>query len=270
MKKLIIALALALSQTAGLSAQKVNSEQGNASGPAAALRFDERYRGSCCQPGVVHCYPEAQGIPLADCVNIIPMTAGLWTPEELCADFHRRMKLVPERDRKKGIIVMLKTERCATKAARACTITTAALEKRSTPLVNEFLVYGVQIKPRDGDNPPGILPIETGADAWKNRAVGEYRFKQGPGATLVFLDPADGSRVAATDALELNLLEWVFVRSRGRTPELQHMLEHVLRKMAGVRDSGVARSKLLGRCFIEGGPSPQRNATRVDSYSQLC
>jgi hypothetical protein len=53
-------------------------------------------------------------------------------------------------------------------------------------LVGEFLIYGVQIKPRDGDIPPGSLAIETGADAWKNKAVGEYRFEQGPGATLVF------------------------------------------------------------------------------------
>ena len=222
------------------------NEESATYGPAAALRFDEQYRGACCAPGVVHCYPKAQGIPLADCVNIVPMTAALWTPGQLCADFRRRMKTLPERERKKGIIVMLKTERCATKAARACTITTAAFEKRSTPLVNDFLVYGVQIKPRDGDNPPGSLPIETGADAWKNKAAGEYRFRQGPGATLVFLDPANASRVAATDASELKLLEWIFVKNGGETPALGQMLEHVLRKMAVVKGSGVARSKLAG------------------------
>ena len=97
------------------------------------------------------------------------MTDSLWTPAQLCADFQKRMSTIAERNRKKGIIVLLKTERCATKVSRACTITTAALEKRSTPLVAQFLVYGVQIKPRPGDDPPGTLPIETG-----DRIAGDF------------------------------------------------------------------------------------------------
>ena len=140
---------------------------------------------------------------------------------------------------------MLKTERCATKAARACTITTASLEKRSTPLVNDFLVYGVQLKPRDGDNPPGSLPIETGADTWKNQAVGEYRFEQGPGATLVFLNPGNGSKVATTTAAALKLLEWFFMKNQGRTPELRQMLQEVLLKIRNESDLHRIRSKLL-------------------------
>jgi len=178
---------------------------GDEYGPAAALEFELRYKGDCCQPGALHCYPKAQGVPLADCVNIIPMTDSLWTPAQLCADFQKRMSTIAERNRKKGIIVLLKTERCATKVSRACTITTVALEKRSTPLVDNFLIYGVQLKPRDGDIPPGSLPIETGADAWKNEAAGEYRFAQGPGATLVFLNPGNGSKIATTNAAALDL-----------------------------------------------------------------
>jgi hypothetical protein len=223
----------------------VNSQPVNAYGPAAALAFDERYKGTCCQPGVLHCFPEAEGVPLGDCRNIIPMTASLWTPEQLCTDFRRRMEWIPARDRKKGIIVMLKTERCATKAARACTITTAALEKRSTPLVDQFLVYGVRLKPRDGDAPPGSRPIETGADEWKNQAAGEYRFEQGPGATLVFLNPDNGVKLATTNAESLKLLEWIFVKNQGRTPELHQMLQEVLAKINRGRDLRWIRSKPL-------------------------
>jgi hypothetical protein len=242
-RHLLLAVALVWgAQIAGAA----TAHPGEAYGPAAALQFELSYRGDCCKPGALHCYPGAEGVPLADCANIIPMTASLWTPAQLCADFRRRMNTVPARDRKKGIIVMLKTERCATKIARACTITTAALEKRSTPLAGQFLIYGLLIKPRDGDNPPGHLPIETGANAWKNDAAGEYRFQQGPGATLVFLDPATGSKIATTNAADMQLLEPVFVKDQGRTPTLHRKLQEVLRKIADAQTQRGMRSKLLG------------------------
>lgn len=239
MKRITLAVALALvAPMARGTTETAPPKSADVYGPAAALAFDELYRGDCCKPGDLHCYPNAKGVPFADCANIIPMTDSLWTPAQLCADFQMRMKAIPARDRKRGIIVMLKTERCATKAARACTITTAVLEKRSTPLVAQFLVYGVQIKPRDGDTPPGSLPIETGADAWKNQAAGEYRFTQGPGATIVFLNPGDGAKVATSNATALNLLETNFVKNQGRTPELQQMLQDVLRKINNRETAG--------------------------------
>jgi hypothetical protein len=238
-KKILIAAALALAS----QMSNASPSQPDEYGPAAALQFEMRYKGDCCAIGALHCYPRAKGIPLADCTNIIPMTDSLWTPGQLCADFHRRMGNVADGNRKKGIIVMLKTERCATKIARACTITTAVLEKRSTPLVGEFLIYGVQIKPRDGDSPPGSLPIETGADAWKNKAVGEYRFEQGPGATLVFLNPGNGSKITTTNAASLNLLEPIFVRNQGSTPGLHRMLQDVLLKLREARVQEKIRSK---------------------------
>jgi len=243
-KIFVIAAILALASPISNASQAAAPSPRDEYGPAAALQFELRYNGNCCELGALHCYPKAKGVPLADCVNIIPMTDSLWTPGQLCADFQRRMSTVAEGNRKKGIIVMLKTERCATKVARACTITTAALEKRSTPLVGEFLIYGVQIKPRDGDNPPGSLPIETGSDAWKNKAVGEYRFEQGPGATLVFLNPGDGSKIATTNAAALNLLEPIFVKNQGCTPELHRMLHDVLLKIQDARDQQRMRSKL--------------------------
>jgi hypothetical protein len=197
-------------------------------GPAAALRFAMSYRGQTYVPGVLHCYPDAEGIPFSDTKNIIPMTGSLWAPEQLAADFRLRMAGLSPGDRKRGIIVMLKTERCCTKAFRACTVTTAALEKRASPLVAEFLIYGAWIKPRDGDNPPGSLKIETGSDAWKNDAAGTYRFEQGPGATLAFIDPADGSMLGRTDALRLGLYEKEFVANQGRAPKLDAKLQEIL------------------------------------------
>jgi hypothetical protein len=229
--KLLLAVIVALASQMSYAGQATTPLPKEKYGPAAALAFELRYKGSCCKQGALHCYPGAKGVPFTDCVNIIPMTASLWTPREICADFQRRMSTVPKGHRKKGIIVVLKTERCATKVSRACTITTAALEKRSTPLVGGFLVYGVQIKPRDGDIPPGSHPIEKGANAWKNKAVGEYHFLQGPGATLVFLDPDTGSKIATTNAADLELLEPIFLKDRGRTPKLHKMLREVLTKI---------------------------------------
>ena len=224
----------------------VSAQAAESSGPTAALAFDEQHRGDCCKPGALHCYPQARGISFSECAHIIPMSESLWTPGQLCADFQKRMQDLPPNQRKAGIIVLLKTERCATKLARACTITTAALEKRSTPLAADFLIYGVQIKPRDGDNPPGHLKIETGADAWKNEAAGEYRFEQGPGATLVFLNPASGRKLATTNAAALDLLEWDFVKDHGRTPRLHRMLAEVLEKIRVARASGASRTKAPG------------------------
>ena len=200
-------------------------------GPEAALGFARKHRGEVHASGALHCYPGAVGVPLEVCENIIPMTAELWMPEQIAADFWKRMDALPVAQRKKGIVVMLKTERCATKWLRACTVTTAALEKRSTPLAGEFAVYGVLLKPRDGDVPAGSLAIETGADAWKNEAAGEYEFRQGPGATLVFLDPAAGAKIERTDAVALRLREKEFLENGGRTPELHAALERVLARL---------------------------------------
>lgn len=197
-------------------------------GPAAALAFSRSYRGEVHKPDELTCYPEAVGVPFADCENIIPMHASLWTPQQLSTDFRRRMAALPSHERKKGIIVLLKTERCAPKAVRFCSTTTAALEKRATPLAAEFLIYGVLLKPRDRDNPAGSLKIETGPDAWKNDAAGEYQFRQGPGATLAFLDPDDGSRLDHTNAALLRLTEMNFHQNAGRSPELHAKLEGVL------------------------------------------
>lgn len=239
----IVAVAAVIASSAGIVAQistETVSPSRNArenldplaSGPAAALAFARNYRGDTYEPNTLHCYPSAVGVPFADCENIIPMTSTLWTPQQIRADFERRMRSLPAAERKRGIIVLLKTERCASKAFRGCTVTTAALEKRSTPLAAHFLVYGVLLKPRDNDIPAGSLKIETGVDAWKNDAAGEYDFEQGPGATLVFLNPVDGSRIDRTDAAKLSLTERDFSRNEGATPKLHTKLAEILAELA--------------------------------------
>jgi hypothetical protein len=200
-------------------------------GPAAALAFEMRYRGEVCTPDVVQRYPEARGIPFTDTEHIIPMSSKLWTPAEVVADSRSRSALMPEKDRPKGIIVFLKTERCATKVARLCSVTTAALDRRSTPLLEQFAIYGLQIKPRDGDIPPGSHKIELGADAWKNDAACDYGFVQGPGATIVVLDPRDGAELIRTDALQMHLYESEFIANQGRAPELDAMLRKILGRL---------------------------------------
>ena len=202
-------------------------------GPAAALKFAAGYRGEVYKPSTLYCYPDAVGVPFGDCDNIFFMGPTLWTPKQIRADFERRMAVLPAGERKKAIIVVLKTERCAPKSLRACTVTTAALEKRATPLAAEFLIYGMLLKPRDDDNPAGSLKIETGLDAWKNDAAGEYEFKQGPGATLVFLNPVNGSKIERTDATTLKLTERDFQKLNGETPLLHAKLKDVLAKVAG-------------------------------------
>lgn len=202
-----------------------------AEGPKAALDFARSFRGEVYQEKVQHCWPDAKGVPFADCEHIIPMGHTLWTPKQIVADFQRRMAELPPEQRKKGIIVVLKTERCATKSLRACTVTTSALEKRATPLASEFAIYGLLLKPRDGDKPPGSLKIETGLDAYKNDAAGEYKFEQGPGATLAFLSPVDGAMIERTDAMKLKLTEREFIKNEGSTPELHEKLKSVLAEL---------------------------------------
>jgi hypothetical protein len=202
-----------------------------ASGPAAAVAFELTYRGEACAPGQLVCYPDAKGIPFSDTAHITALSVSLWTPSDLVADFQRRMRAGTLPSGKKAILVLLKTERCATKEARFCSVTTAALEKASAPLARDFEIYGVQLKPRDGDTPPGSKGIETGADAWKNEAAGVYGFVQGPGATLVFLDPRTGSRLARTDAFALDLNERAFLASHGRAPKLEAVMREVLERL---------------------------------------
>jgi hypothetical protein len=201
------------------------------SGPAAAVAFELSYRVETCAPGQLQCYPDARGIPFSDTAHIIALSASLWTPSDLLADFQRRTRAETSRGRKRAILVLLKSERCATKEARFCSITTAALEKAATPLARDFEIYGVQLKPRDGEAHPGSKGIETGADAWKNEAAGVYGFVQGPGATLVFLDPRTGSRLARTDAFSLDLNEAAFLAHHGRVPKLEALMREVLERL---------------------------------------
>lgn len=59
--------------------------------------------------------------------------------------------------------------------------------------------------------------------------------KQGPGATLVFPNPADGSKIERTDASELRLSERDFQKLKGEVPLLHAKLQEVLAKVEGAR-----------------------------------
>jgi hypothetical protein len=48
--------------------------EGTKYGPAAALAIGRGYRVESYMPDVRYCYPDARGMPIADCKNIIPMS----------------------------------------------------------------------------------------------------------------------------------------------------------------------------------------------------
>jgi hypothetical protein len=227
----------------------LRAEMPGPAGPDAAVAFELSYRGDTSKPAQLHCYPDAKAIPFSDTEHIIPLSPSLWTPADLVADFQRRQKLEGALCRKKGILVLLKSERCATKEARFCSVATAALEKASTPLARDFEIYGVQLLPRDGDTPPGHLAIETGVNAWKNQAAGQYGFVQGPGAAIVFLNPRTGAVVGRSDALRLHLEEPTFLAHHGRAPELEALMVDVLARL---------EFEQLGQASLAGGTTGAR------------
>src|SRR6185369_5745572 len=80
----------------GLSARGSAAE----TGPAAAVDFARGYRGEVYTANTLHCWPDAKGVPFADCEHITPMGPNLWTPKQIVADFQRRMANLPASERK--------------------------------------------------------------------------------------------------------------------------------------------------------------------------
>lgn len=180
-------------------------------GPGAALNFESSFRdpsnGGYWNP-----------IPLDQCENITELTKDLWSKKDVLTHFkkHRNEKQI-------GVIVFAKTEYCCDDS-RLCAVTTACLEKKSTPLVDRFMVYGAWIR-----NHPDHPWEEWGQ--WDEDVIAEYGFVQGPGARLVVMVPLwDGKMYQwESSASELEFSRWEFESRNGKTPALEHLLQKAVK-----------------------------------------
>lgn len=182
-------------------------------GPNAALTFEKGFR------------EEHQGwkpVPLDECHNIRQLTEELWSKKHVLTDFKQSRS-----EGQVGAIVIVKTEFCC-EDSRLCAVTTACMEKRSTPLIGRFRVYAGWVK-----NQPNH---ETGNYIqWDQDVINEYGFTQGPGARIVVMIPTfDGKMYqwfsSAAD-LELSLSD--FEGNNGRTPKLEQFLAEALKYAPG-------------------------------------
>ena len=189
-------------------------------GPAAVIAYEKSLRGvkddKAYDP--YDRYPKAATPDMDKMKNIITMNQTLWTPAQLEADLKKTA--VPGQ---KAILVMVKTEFCHTNPWRLCTVTTAALEKRSTPALRQVRVYGAWVK----GNPDHQTREWR---QWEDKVIDAYKFEQGPGAKLVLLAPGKGV-VAESHALELKLISQELEKDGGRTPALEAWLNAGLAKI---------------------------------------
>lgn len=179
-------------------------------GPSAALAFEKRFRGENN-----HWKP----IPLEKCQNIRELTEELWSKKHVLADFAKfRTK------GQAGAIVIIKTEFCC-EDSRLCAVTTACMEKKSTPLIGRFRVYAGWIK-----NHPNH---EAGSRIqWDQNVIDEYGFVQGPGARVVVLVPTvdgDKSYQWFSDATDLGLSLSDFENNHGQAPKLEQLLAEAVK-----------------------------------------
>lgn len=176
-------------------------------GPHAALEFEKSRRDA-------NNLNDSKPIRLDDCENITELTKELWSKKDVLTHFkkHRTPDEV-------GVIVIVKTEYCCT-GSRLCAVTTASLEKKSTPLVGRFRIYAGWIK----DNPDHD-PDEW--SEWERDVIREYDFIQGPGARLVVMVPTFDGKMYQwfSTATKLQLNEHYFDRREGKTPELESFLQ---------------------------------------------
>lgn len=196
-------------------------------GPQAALEFERKYRGPKEKKGgegfaEEGLYPDAKPIPYTDTKNITPMTETLWSPAQLIADFKKNKK-----DGQAAIAVIVKTEFCCTNKFRPCAVTTAAFEKFSTPVIKKFKVYGAWVRNEKALPKGADAKTIAAKEAWDERVMTTYGFQQGPGATIVLIDP-DTGRGLRTDAVQQQLYMEPFEKNQGATPVLEETLQKAL------------------------------------------
>lgn len=182
-----------------------------AEGPSAALEFEKSFR----DPGN---YWASKPIHLDKCKNITELTKDLWSKKHVLTDFkkHRTEEQV-------GVIVFVKTEYCC-HGSRLCAVTTACMEKKSTPLVGRFRVYAGWIN----GNPDH--PYDQWGQ-WEQDLINEFGFIQGPGARIVVMIPTwDGKMYQwQSTASDLYLNEWTFEANKGETPNLESFLQTAIK-----------------------------------------
>ena len=176
-------------------------------GPRAAFEFEKSFRGSDGRQ-------DSQPIDLQQCENITKLNTDFWSKKHVLTDFKKRRTVDQV-----GVIVIVKTELCC-RGSRLCAVTTACLEKKSTPLVGRFLVYAGWVK-NDPDYP------DDERREWDTELIDEYDFIQGPGARIVVMVPTwDGKMYQwHSTATKLDLFGSTFETNQGETPKLEAFLQ---------------------------------------------
>lgn len=208
-------------------------------GPDTAFDFYEGFTG----PRVRGKYPEGQSIPLEDLTNITLLSKHLYHPKDVLKNFEKT-----KTDDQVCALVMVKTEACR-QGDRLCAVTTAALEKMSTPILARFKIYGFQVSP----DSKGVIrgtPLERDIKRL-------YEFKQGPGARLVVLC---NGMMMGTGARDVGLSDDEFRKNNGRTPKLERFLEDALSQLSPQAPS----SPLSPQPSVSGEHHEPANAAEAD------
>ncbi len=176
-------------------------------GPTAALEFEKSFRD-------LNRRGDSKPVDLQQCENITKLHADFWSMKHVLTDFKKRRTVDQI-----GVIVIVKTELCC-RGSRLCAVTTACLEKKSTPLVGRFLVYAGWVK-----NDPDFPDYER--REWDSKLIDEYDFIQGPGARVVVMVPTwDGKMYQwHSTATKLDLFGSTFETNQGETPKLEAFLQ---------------------------------------------
>lgn len=203
----------------------------SSTGPAAALLLERGYRGKLQGTLDEPYFPSGRPIPFKEMKNIKPLTRTLWSRPDVEADFVAYRESLRGEDPKaagqlKGIMVIVKTERCQQRF-RSCATATAALEKQSSSLLKHFRIYGAWIESN---------PDHRGSDwkEWEQQVIHEYDFKLGPGPKIWIFFPGQEKKYEA-DAKQLDLYLDPFEKRKGKTPMLEQFLVETL------ADAGVTR-----------------------------
>jgi hypothetical protein len=179
-------------------------------GPSAAFEFEKSFR----DPDRRH---DSKPVDLQQCENITKLNTDFWSKKHVLTDFKKRRTMDQV-----GVIVIIKTELCC-RGSRLCAVTTACLEKKSTPLVGRFLVYAGWVK-----NDPDFPDDER--REWDAKLIDEYDFIQGPGARVAVMVPTwDGKMYQwYSTATKLELVRSTFETNQGETPKLEQFLQTAL------------------------------------------